>query len=102
MNDTLVVLAGPCLGEQEWLALDAFTRACGVTEAFVRELVAEGMVVVPAEPWRFAGEDIARVRRICRLQRDFDASLASVAVMIELLDEIERLRAALARASLPG
>lgn len=98
MTDTLVVLAGPCLGEQEWLALDAFTRACGVTEAFVRELVAEGLVASRAEPWRFAGEDIARVRRICRLQRDFEANLQSVAVMLDLLDEVERLRAALARA----
>ena len=102
MTDKLVVLAGPCLGEQEWLELDAFTRACGVTEAFVRELVAEGLVAAPAQPWRFAGEDLARVRRICRLQRDFDASLASVAVMLDLLDEVERLRRVLARAGLSG
>jgi hypothetical protein len=40
------------------------------------------------------------VRRIQRLQRDFEANLQSVAVMLDLLDEVDRLRAALQRAGL--
>ena len=96
ITPTRVVLAGNCLGEQEWLALDAFAQACGVSAEFVRELVAEGLVA-PAEPERFGGEDLARVRRIRRLQRDFEANLQSVAVMLDLLDEVARLRAALLR-----
>jgi chaperone modulatory protein CbpM len=35
-----------------------------------------------------------------RLQRDFEATLPSVAVMLDLLDEIDRLRARLRRAGL--
>ena len=35
---------------------------------------------------------MVRVRRALRLQRDFDASLPSVAVMLDLIEEIERLR----------
>jgi chaperone modulatory protein CbpM len=50
--------------------------------------------------WRFGGAELSRVRRIRRLQRDFDANLASVAVMLDLLDEIERLRTMLRRAGL--
>jgi len=45
-----------------------------------------------APDWRLGGDDLARARRILRLQADFDASLASVAVMLDLLDEVERLR----------
>ena len=56
------------------------------------------MVVQPA--WRFGGEELARVRRICRLQRDFEANLQSVAVMLELIDEIDRLRSQLQRAGI--
>jgi chaperone modulatory protein CbpM len=94
-----VVLSGACLGEQDWLELEEFARACGVPEPFVRELVAEGLVQ-PPQPWRFGGEELARVRRIRRLQRDFEANLQSVAVMLDLLDEVERLRRALLRAGL--
>lgn len=101
MNQDLLA-RGVCLGEQGWLELDEFARACGVEVEFVRLLVDEGLVHRPvaAPPWSFGGEELARVRRILRLQRDFEANLQSVAVMLDLLDEIERLRAALHRAGL--
>lgn len=100
MNDT-IVLSGACLGEQDWLELEEFARACNVEAAFVRELVEEGLLHVPS-PWRFGGEELSRVRRIRRLQRDFEANLQSVAVMLDLLDEVERLKLVLLRAGLAG
>ncbi len=99
MTNTVVVLSGACLGEQEWLALDEFARACGVSAEFVGELIAEGLVA-PPEPGRFGSDELARVRRICRLQRDFEANLQSVAVMLDLIDEVHRLQRALVRAGL--
>ncbi len=95
-------LRGEWLGEQTWLALDEFALACGVDRAFVVTLVDEELVR-PARSvpeWRFGGAELARVRRIRRLQRDFDASLQSVAVILDLLDEVERLRGILGRAGL--
>jgi chaperone modulatory protein CbpM len=90
------------LGEDAWLELGELAQACEVETAWVVSLVDEGLVQ-PAltEPvWRFGGDELARVRRIKRLQRDFDASLTCVAVMLDLLDEIDRLRAQLYRAGL--
>jgi chaperone modulatory protein CbpM len=103
MNAKLVV-SGVCLGEQAWLELDEFARACGVEVGFVRTLIDEGLVEPPvqAPQWRFGSDELARVRRIRRLQRDFEANLQSVAVMLDLLDEIDRLRAELRRAGLHG
>ena len=97
-----LIARGVCLGEEAWLELDEFARACGVEASFVRTLVDEGLVQPPFEApaWRFGGAELARVRRIRRLQRDFEANLQSVAVMLELLDEIDRLRAELRRAGL--
>ncbi len=94
--------AGEWLGGQTWLALDEFALACGVDRGFVVTLVEEELVVpVRSVPeWRFGGAELARVRRILRLQHDFEASLASVAVILDLLDEVERLRGALDRAGL--
>ena len=95
-------IEGLRLGEDAWLGLDELARACGVATAWIEILVEEGLVRPQrSEPaWCFGGEELARVRRIKRLQRDFDASLSSVAVMLDLLDEIERLRAVLQRAGL--
>ena len=50
--------------------------------------------------WRFRAADLTCARRVARLQRDFEASLDAAAVMLDLLDQIERLRARLKRAGL--
>jgi chaperone modulatory protein CbpM len=88
---------GVCLTGEQALELESFATACGTDAEFVRRLVEEGLVQPLAEApgWRFGGEELARVRRIRRLQRDFEANLQSVAVMLDMLDEIARLRAAL-------
>jgi chaperone modulatory protein CbpM len=100
--NTSSIAVGVCLTEEHALELEAFAAACGAEAEFVRLLVDEGLVQ-PAtlQPtWRFGGEELARVRRICRLQRDFEANLQSVAVMLDLIDEVERLRAQLHRAGI--
>ena len=101
MNTSSIAI-GVCLTDDHALELEAFAAACGIEAEFIRLLVDEGLVQpVALQPaWRFGGEELARVRRICRLQRDFEANLQSVAVMLDLIDEIERLRAQLQRAGL--
>lgn len=101
MNTTSIAV-GVCLTDDEALEIDAFAAACGAEVEFVRLLVDEGLVkpIVEQPAWRFGGDELARVRRIRRLQRDFEANLQSVAVMLDLIDEIERLRAHLQRAGI--
>jgi chaperone modulatory protein CbpM len=86
------------VGEQA-LALETFAVACDTDVSVVLVLVDEGLVHPESfdEGMRFSGEALARARRVLRLQRDFGANLESVAVMIDLLDEIERLRGQLLR-----
>ncbi len=101
MNHSTVTI-GVCISDEHALELDAFAAACGIEPEFVRLLVDEGLVQpVALQPaWRFGGEELARVRRIRRLQRDFEANLQSVAVMLDLIDEVEHLRATLQRAGI--
>jgi len=82
------------------LELAEFARVCGTTTVYVEELVREGVLATREQPLGFSGDEVTRVRRALRLQRYFEASLPSVAVMLELLDEIERLRSQLRRAGL--
>ena len=101
-TDPASMVLGVYLIDEHALELDAFAAACGTEVDFVRLLVDEGLIQPSSlQPvWRFGGEELARVRRIGRLQRDFEANLQSVAVMLDLIDEIERLRARLQRAGL--
>jgi chaperone modulatory protein CbpM len=100
--NTSSIAVGVCLTDEHALELEDFAAACGIEAAFVRLLVEEGLLAPAVEhpAWRFGGEELARVRRICRLQRDFEANLQSVAVMLDLIDEIERLRAQLQRSGI--
>ena len=96
------IATGEWLSEVHTLELEAFALACCTDAGVVRRLVDEGLLqpVADGPPWCFGGEAIARVRRILRLQRDFEANLQSVAVMLDLIDEVERLRAQLRRAGI--
>ena len=66
----------------------------------VRRLVDEGIVEPvgrkPAE-WRFTRVSVTRVRFAERVARDLDVNTAGAALALDLLDEIERLRARLRR-----
>lgn len=80
------------------LTLADLCRACAVRTEFVVELVEEG-VLAPAgrEPefWRFTHTHLRRARRASRLQRDLGLNLAGAALALELLEEIDALRARL-------
>ena len=101
---TLVTTHTVCLGEDGWLDLTELALACQVEPDFIRQLLGEGLLEpAPTAPVaRYGGDELARVRRLVRLQRDFEASLASVGLMLDLLDEIDRLRGLLHRAGLPA
>lgn len=64
----------------------------------VEALVGEG-VLQPAgqgpHDWRFGGEALAQTRRAIRLARDLELSVSGVALVMDLLAEIERLQARL-------
>ena len=99
ITTTVVITTDHCLGEGDWLDTAELARACRAEPGFIDALIHEGLLdPAPAEPARRFGSDaLTRVRRIQRLQADFDASLPAVALMLDLIDEIDRLRSLLQR-----
>lgn len=97
------ILTGVVVEETGSLTLAEFACACGTDATWVLELVAEE-VLHPAggdpEGWRFGGQELIRGRRFQRLQRDLGVDLDAVAVILELLDEIDRLKGRLRRAGI--
>jgi chaperone modulatory protein CbpM len=86
------------LEEQTQLTLADLCRACAVHAERIIELVDAGVLEpLGREPalWRFGGASLYRARRALRLQRDIGIDLAGAALALELLDEIESLRARL-------
>jgi chaperone modulatory protein CbpM len=73
-------------------------RACAADEAQVRAWIEEGVLTPEgqrAEEWRFASASLVRARTAARLARDFEIDAPAVALVLELMDEIARLRARL-------
>ena len=94
------VLVGPVVEDEIHLTLVELCRVCNVPEDQVRHWVGEGVLEpigrAPHE-WRFAGESLRRTRVATRLARDFELNPPGVALALDLLDEIEALRAHLRR-----
>lgn len=89
--------------EEGALSVDELASACSVTTQWVMRHVEEG-AIVRTEPlpqqWRFGSRDLARARRIRAIERDFDAGPELAALVADMLDEIDTLRARLRQAGL--
>jgi chaperone modulatory protein CbpM len=90
------ILTGLLLDEECSLTLGELSCACGVHAEWVVELVGEGILEPigrDAAHWRFSGPSLHRARTVRRLQRDLGVNLAGAALALDLMDEIESLRA---------
>ena len=96
-NDSNIV-AGMIIDEEISLTLDEVCRACAAETTVIVALVEEG-VLEPSTPggetdkWVFSGSNLRRARIALRLRRDLEINLAGIALTLDLLDEIESLRA---------
>jgi chaperone modulatory protein CbpM len=96
MNAIASDLVGVVLDERVTVTFTELIQICGSDDEVVRLLVAEGVLRplgARPEEWRFSGVEIRRARRALRLQRDLDLNLAGTALAIDLLDEVDALRA---------
>ncbi len=76
------------------LSIDELSRLCAVDRTYIVELVEEGVLSVTevASEWRFPGAALRRARTALRLQRDLEINLPGVALALELMEELDRLR----------
>jgi chaperone modulatory protein CbpM len=97
---TMTEITSLILEEQTGLSLDDLCRACEAEAERIMELVHEGVLApagtAPGE-WRFSGLHLQRARVALRLQNDLDVNLAGAALALELLDELDELRARVQR-----
>ncbi len=97
---TRETVRGQLLDESIELSLTEFCRACSKDTTWVSALVEEGAlepVDVSDKHWRFTAVSLQRAHRAMRLERDLGVNLAGIALALELLEELETLRARLRR-----
>jgi chaperone modulatory protein CbpM len=90
-------LSGVLLDEVA-LTLDELAHAVAVEPDWVVRHVRAGTLggeidVVEVTHWRFRSGDLVRARRLLRVERDFDANEDLAGLVVDLGDEIRRLRA---------
>ena len=88
-------LPGAIFEESALLTVKDLSRMCAVEERHIVEFVEEGVLSVVemnAAEWHFTGTALRRARVALRLERDLEINLAGVALALELIEELERLR----------
>jgi chaperone modulatory protein CbpM len=89
------------LVDEAALDMIELARACRVEPDWVVQHVQAGVLgtaapaPAPAAALRFRSSDLARARRLLELERHFDADEELAALVIDLADEVRRLRARL-------
>ena len=84
-----------------YCTVDELCLACKVDAAWIAELVEQGVIEPVGRDgaeWRFTSVTIVRIAKAKRLQRDLDLNPSGVAIVLDLLDEIDGLRAQLGKA----
>jgi len=81
--------------EETTLTVDELALACSVERQWVIVRVEAGLLGTAAgseQEWRFASAELARARRLVALERDFDANQELAALVVDLIEEVQRLR----------
>lgn len=95
MTDKLIHISGTILDEDIECGLYDLCRMCNIPAEIVHDMVDEGLITPRGSSpmqWRFTSIEIRRVQTTMRLQRDLRVNLPGCALVLDLLDELERLR----------
>ena len=94
-------LSGDILDDGTEVSVADLCRMFAVEERHIIELVEEGVIDIRSTrsvieidktEWRFHGTEVRRVRIALRLERDLGINVPGVALVLELLEELEQLR----------
>ena len=82
------------------ISLAELCRVCGLRAERVIELADAGVIEPRGseqERWQFHSVSVVRIQRAVRMERDLGVNPAGVALALDLLDELETLRARMKR-----
>ncbi len=104
MTDDARIHAGEVVSSSRTYTLHEVCVICGVEADHVIEMVSYGVVDAhgrSVEGWTFSEYDVLRSKKALRLRRDLGIDWAGLALALDLLDEVARLRVQVAAARAP-
>ena len=96
MRDEEILIGS--LMDSSWLTLEQLAAACTVEPGWLLRHIEDGLfphAESVAGVWCFSSHRLLRARRMRQLERDFDAVPELAALMADLLEELDELRARL-------
>jgi chaperone modulatory protein CbpM len=79
-----------------WCSFDELCQRRLLDADFILQCVDAGIIEMqlqtPRTEWRFSTTTVLRIERARRLQRDLDVQLADLALVLDLLEEVQTLR----------
>lgn len=88
-------LTGTILDEETVCGLSDLCSMCNISAEMVHEMIDEGLICPAGKnpmQWRFTSIEIHRIQTTIRLQKDLRVNLPGCALVLDLLDELEKLR----------
>ena len=94
----LILITGTAVRAEMHLSGEELAAAAGISRAGLARLVRLGLVepIAPGAS-QFAAVTVARVRRMVRLHDDLGVNFADAALVVDLLERLDRLEAELTR-----
>ncbi|MTV41392.1 chaperone modulator CbpM [Duganella radicis] len=96
------ILTAVVVDDEAALTLEELAQACAVEPEWVVQHVRTGILLEDAPEhsggWRFSSADLVRARRLCQIERTFEANDDVAALVVDLSEEIRRLRGKLSAA----
>ena len=82
--------------EDSSLTLQELCEVCNISADIIHDLMAYDIIhptCSAEQQWVFGLTELRRIKTALRLQHDLELNLAGVALVLDLLDEVEELRA---------
>jgi len=96
-------IEGTIVENEVFMSIVEISQASRAPEELIMSWVTEG-VLSPAgsspQDWRFSGDSLKRAKTAAHLTHDLELNTPGVALALDLLDEINRLRNQLLRANI--
>ncbi len=97
-KQTTEILTGIIVDETTVYSLQEVSYTCGVDVEIIKEMIEHGLlepIKITANEQQFDPRALRRLKIALRLQRDLDVNLSGAALALDLLAELQELRARL-------
>lgn len=96
MSKNQIIVSSLTIESDPELTLDELCSACDISPGFIQDLIEYGVLDikdVSLQAYRFTPVHLRRIRMIVHLQNDLEVNLAGAALVVDLMEQMDTMRA---------